>query len=110
MHTLPCWPRRWPQARAPRWRGPGHDHGDEAPAASGTASPRVTSHSDLFELVGIVDAGVMTVYLDRYASNEPVVGAKVEVEAGAAKGMALRSPTAPTALSMPSSKRRARCP
>jgi cobalt-zinc-cadmium efflux system membrane fusion protein len=72
--------------------GPGHDHGDEAPAASGTASPRVTSHSDLFELVGIVDSGVMTVYLDRYASNEPVVGAKVEVEAGAAKGMALPQP------------------
>ncbi len=72
--------------------GPGHDHGDEAPAASGTASPRVTSHSDLFELVAIVDAGVMTVYLDRYASNEPVSGAKVEVEAGAAKGMAQPQP------------------
>ena len=41
--------------------GPGHDHGDEAPAASGTASPRVTSHADLFELVGIVDAGVFSV-------------------------------------------------
>ncbi len=72
--------------------GPGHDHGDEAPAASGTASPRVTSHSDLFELVGIVDAGAMTIYLDRYASNEPVSGAKVEVEAGAAKGVATAQP------------------
>ena len=72
--------------------GPGHDHGDEAPAASGTASPRVTSHSDLFELVGIVDAGAMTIYLDRYASNEPVSGAKVEIEAGAAKGVATAQP------------------
>ena len=72
--------------------GPGHDHGDEAPAASGTASPRVTSHSDLFELVGIVDAGAMTIYLDRYASIEPVSGAKVEVEAGAAKGVATAQP------------------
>ena len=72
--------------------GPGHDHGEEAPAASGTALPRVTSHSDLFELVGIVDAGAMTIYLDRYASNEPVSGAKVEVEAGAAKGVATAQP------------------
>lgn len=72
--------------------GPGHDHGDEAPVAGGTASPRVTSHSDLFEVVGIVDGGVMTIYLDRYASNEPVAGAKVEVEAGAAKGVATAQP------------------
>jgi hypothetical protein len=68
--------------------GPGHDHGDEAPAVSGTASPRVSAHSDLFELVGIVEHDTMTIYLDRYASNEPVRGAKVEVEAGEAKGIA----------------------
>jgi RND family efflux transporter MFP subunit len=70
----------------------GHDHGEDAPAASGTAFPRVTSHSDLFELVAIVDAGVMTVYLDSYVTNEPVSGATIEVEAGAAKGMALAQP------------------
>ncbi len=70
----------------------GHDHGEDAPAASGTAFPRVTSHSDLFELVAIVDAGVMTVYLDSYVTNEAVSGATIEVEAGAAKGMALAQP------------------
>ena len=37
--------------------GEGHDHGEAAPVAAGTGSPRVSSHSDLFELVGIVDAG-----------------------------------------------------
>ena len=68
--------------------GEGHDHGDAAPVATGTGSPRVSSHSDLFELVGIVDAGAMTIYLDRYATNEPVTGATIEVEAGAAKGVA----------------------
>lgn len=69
--------------------GEGHDHGDKAPAASARAgSPRVASHSDLFELVGIVDKGEMTIYLDRHPSNEPVIGAKIEVEAGAAKGIA----------------------
>lgn len=68
--------------------GEGHDHGDAAPVATGAGSPRVSSHSDLFELVGIVDAGAMTIYLDRYATNEPVTGAKVEVEVGAAGGVA----------------------
>ena len=68
--------------------GEGHDHGDAAPVATGAGSPRVSSHSDLFELVGIVDAGAMTIYLDHHATNEPVIGAKIEVEAGAAKGIA----------------------
>jgi membrane fusion protein, heavy metal efflux system len=69
--------------------GPGHDHGDEAPAAAGTASPRISLHSDLFELVGIVSHDTMTIYLDRYASNEPVRGAKLEVEAGEVKAVAV---------------------
>ncbi len=69
------------------------DHGAEAPAAAGAVtSPRVTSHSDLFELVGVVENSEMTIYLDRYASNEPVTDANIEVEAGPAKGSALRLP------------------
>jgi len=75
------------------WASPGHDHGNEAPAAAGgTASPRITSHSDLFELVGVVENSEMKIYLDRYASNEPVTDAKIEVEAGTAKGTALPQP------------------
>jgi hypothetical protein len=74
------------------YAGEGHDHGDAAPVATGAGSPRVSSHSDLFELVGIVDAGAMTIYIDRHATNEPVTGAKVEVEAGAAKGVATPQP------------------
>lgn len=74
------------------YAGEGHDHGDVAPVATGAGSPRVSSHSDLFELVGIVDAGAMTIYIDRHATNEPVTGAKVEVEAGAAKGVATPQP------------------
>lgn len=72
--------------------GEGHDHGDAAPAAAGAASPRVEAHSDLFELVGVVDKGQMTVWLDRYASNEPVPGAKIDYEAGASKGVAQPQP------------------
>lgn len=70
--------------------GGDHDHGHahgEVPAAA-AASPRLSAQSDLFELVGVVDHGVMTVYLDRYASNEPVTGARIDYEAGAHKGSA----------------------
>ena len=68
------------------WAGPGH--GDEPATAAGTASPRVTSHSDLFELVGVVDKGEMTIFLDRYATNEPVKDAKIDIEIGNIKGVA----------------------
>lgn len=66
----------------------GHNHDQDKPAATGTASPRVEAHSDLFELVGVVDKGQMTVYLDRYATNEPMLGAKIEYESGTNKGVA----------------------
>ena len=66
--------------------GPGHDHGDEAaPASAASASPRISSHSDLFELVGIVEKGQLVVYLDRYASNEPVRKANIDLEMGSEK-------------------------
>jgi biotin carboxyl carrier protein len=69
------------------------DHGAEAPAATGVVtSPRISSHSDLFELVGVVENSEMKIYLDRYASNEPVTDAKIEVEAGPAKGIASPQP------------------
>lgn len=66
----------------------GHNHDAEPAAAEGQASPRVQAHSDLFELVGIVEKGQMTVYLDRYATNEPVTNARIEFESGASKGVA----------------------
>lgn len=69
------------------------DHGAEGPAAAGAVtSPRISSHSDLFELVGVVENSEMKIYLDRYASNEPVIDAKIEVEAGTAKGSATPQP------------------
>ncbi len=66
--------------------GPGHDHGDEGPKAStASASPRISSHSDLFELVGILEKGQLVVYLDRYSNNEPVRKASIELEMGSEK-------------------------
>lgn len=68
-------------------------HGDENHDAIPTAAaiegaPRLVTHSDLFELVGIVEKGAMTLYLDRYADNSPVTNAQIEVEAGSEKGIA----------------------
>ncbi len=77
---------------APSQADDGHGHG-EAPAGAGkAASPRVEAHSDLFELVGVVDKGQMTIYLDRFGTNEPVAGAKIAFESGAAKGDAQAQP------------------
>lgn len=63
----------------------GHDHGDAAPAATGTALPRFTAVSELFELVGILDGRQLTLYLDHAATNAPVKDAKLDVELGGVK-------------------------
>ena len=70
------------------WAGERHDHGEAPTAATGTAAPRLTSHSDLFELVGMVEGNEMKIYLDRFTTNEPVTDAKIEVEIGNIKGIA----------------------
>ena len=60
--------------------GDGHDHGEAKPAASVSASPRFSAQSELFEAVGILGKDELVVYIDRAASNEPVVNATVELE------------------------------
>ena len=71
-------------APPPSLASPGHDHGGEAPAAAGEAAPRTETHSELFEFVGVlqeVEGGhALLVTLDRYATNEPVEAAALEVE------------------------------
>lgn len=63
--------------------GPGHDHGDEAPAvATGPASPRFDAHTDLFEAVGILEGNELAVFVDHFDTNEPILNAKVELESG----------------------------
>jgi hypothetical protein len=67
----------------------GHDDA-ASPVASiaGAGSPRIEAASDLFEIVGVVDKGAMTLFLDRYATNEPIANAKIDIEIGSAKGPA----------------------
>ncbi len=66
------------------WAGPGHDHGDAAPAIAGQTQPRFTAESETFELVGVLSGKQITLYLDRFADNSPVLGAQIELEIGGA--------------------------
>jgi len=63
------------------YAGPGHDHGDEKPNQQQAKTlPRFYAESDLYELVGVIRDKQITLYLDRYATNEAVKGANLEVE------------------------------
>lgn len=60
-----------------------HDHGeDAAAAASGPVLPRFAASSADFELVGVLDGRELTLYLDRYADNAPVLDADIELDLG----------------------------
>lgn len=61
----------------------GHDHGAPVANMTTSGSPRVAVHSDTYELVGVLRGAKLTLFLDRYAGNEPVVDARVLVTIGA---------------------------
>ncbi|WP_350295265.1 hypothetical protein [Limnohabitans sp. Rim8] len=80
----------------PAWAGPGA-HGPngehlDAPmtgkANAMQASLQVEANSDLFELVATLTSGELSIFIDRFASNEPVLQAQVEVESGGLKAQA----------------------
>ena len=66
-------------AIAPASAHDGHDHGEQQPVSAG-APPRGEAASDAFEIVAIVRGENLEIYLDRFATNEPVTGATLEVE------------------------------
>lgn len=72
-------------ASCPAIAGEGHDHGDAAPTVAGTALPRFAAVSETFELVGVLNGKQVTLYLDRFADNAPVPGAKIELDIAGAK-------------------------
>ncbi len=78
----------------PAWAGgdasDGHTHAETAPApVPVTASaPRAVAATEDFELVAILEGKHLVVYVDRFASNEPVAKAKVEIEGAGLKGLA----------------------
>lgn len=56
--------------------------------ADGPGAARLEAKSELFELVARLEGGQLSILIDRYASNEPLLKAAVEVEAGALKAKA----------------------
>lgn len=62
----------------------GEDHSHEAAAAAPALpvalAPRFEATSPAFQLLGILENGRLTLYLDRFADNAPVAGATLTVE------------------------------
>lgn len=74
---------------APGAHGPNGEHLDgPALAVAGASHPRVEAKSELFELVAQLKGGELSIVIDRYDSNAPVLGAGLEVESGALKAVA----------------------
>ncbi len=61
----------------------GHDHGTPLLGPLTAVAPRVEASTESFELVGIVRGGAMILFLDRFADNEPVTRATIDVTADA---------------------------
>ncbi|MGR0183157.1 efflux RND transporter periplasmic adaptor subunit [Azospirillum aestuarii] len=60
----------------------GHAHGGEEPKpVVTTAAPTLEASSSDFELVAVARGKTLLVHLDRFATNEPVNGATIEVSA-----------------------------
>ena len=75
---------------APGAHGPNGEHLD-APAQAGSTSgpvPGFEARSETFELVGRLQGGEFSILINRFATNEPVLNATVEVESGALKAPA----------------------
>ena len=69
---------------APGAHGPNGEHLDSAATAGGTSpeAARFEAQSETFELVGLLQEGELSILINRYETNEPVLDAKVEVETG----------------------------
>ena len=70
-----------PALAAPGAHGPNGEHLDGAATSSTTGTaPRVETFSELFELVGNLSGGELSILIDRYDTNEPVLNGKLEVQ------------------------------
>lgn len=67
------------------WADAGHDHGAPAQAMAGSGLPRFSAVSETFELVGVLNGRLLTLYLDRAADNSPVKDAQLALELGGVK-------------------------
>jgi len=78
-----------PALAGPGAHGPNGEHLDgPTPTRIVSTLPRMEAHTDAFELVAELRKDELVILVDRYASNEPVLGATLEVESGVHKAVA----------------------
>lgn len=66
---------------SPGPHGPGGEHLNEASEGHThiDAGPRIATFNDTFELVGQVQGNELSILIDRYVTNEPVLDGKLEI-------------------------------
>lgn len=64
----------------PGAHGPNGEHLDAPAPAGGAALPRVETFTEAFELVGQLSGGELSIMIDRYETNEPVLNGALEVQ------------------------------
>lgn len=75
----------------PGAHGPNGEHLEEKSAGTAAAvatAARLEAHTEQFELIATLYDSELSILVDRYASNEPVLGAKLEIEVGGVKALA----------------------
>lgn len=76
---------------APGAHGPNGEHLDgptQTASAAGSTAPRMEAKSETFELVAHLRDDELSMLINRFETNEPVLDAKVEVESGQVKAVA----------------------
>lgn len=79
-----------PTLASPGAHGLDGEHLDGPANAAGGAAvvPKMEAKSEQFELVATLGGGELSILIDRFETNEPVLNAQVEVESGALKAIA----------------------
>jgi hypothetical protein len=72
----------------PGAHGPNGEHLDGPAQQATSTAPRLEAKSELFEMVATLSGGELSILVDRFDTNEPVLNAKVEVESGPLKAVA----------------------
>ncbi len=77
----------------PGAHGPNGEHLDTPASAAGVAGasstvPRLEAQTETFELVGRLQADEFSLFIARFETGEPVLGAQVEVETGGLRAVA----------------------
>lgn len=69
-----------PALAGPGAHGPNGEHLDAPAAADGAVVPHLETFTEAFELVGRLSGGELSIMIDRYETNEPVLNGTLEVQ------------------------------